>query len=108
MANYIPAGTDLCDPRLSPLHGDVTNLPTAYIASAGFDPLRDEGEEYADKLRSGGVAVWLSRQADLPHGYLNFVGLGGRFAEAAGEAAEALRLGLAITRLDANHAAESR
>jgi acetyl esterase len=108
MANYIPAGTDLRDPRLSPLHGDVADLPPAYIASAGFDPLRDEGEEYADKLRAGGVPVSLSRQADLPHGYLNFVGLGGRFAEAASEAAEALRLGLAPTHLNANHAAESR
>jgi acetyl esterase len=39
--------------------------------------------------------VALARQADLPHGYLNFVGLGGRFAEAAAEAAGALRLGLA-------------
>jgi acetyl esterase/lipase len=108
MANYIPAGTDLRDPRLSPLHGDVTDLPPAYIASAGFDPLRDEGEEYADKLRSGGVPVSLSRQADLPHAYLNFVGLGGRFAEAASEAAEALRLGLAVKHRNANHVAESR
>jgi acetyl esterase len=40
--------------------------------------------------------VTLSRQPDLPHAYLNFVGLGGRFAEAAGEAAAALRLGLAV------------
>jgi acetyl esterase len=40
--------------------------------------------------------VALTRQADLPHGYLNFVGLGGRFAEAASEAAGALRLGLAV------------
>jgi acetyl esterase len=98
MANYIPAGTDLRDPRLSPLHGDVTDLPPAYIASAGFDPLRDEGEAYADKLRAGGIPVTLSRQADLPHGYLNFVGLGGRFVEAASEAAGALRLGLAVAR----------
>jgi acetyl esterase len=44
------------------------------------------------------VPVSLSRQADLPHGYLNFVGIGGRFAEAASEAAEALRLGLAAAR----------
>jgi acetyl esterase len=94
-ANYIPQGTDPSDPRLSPLYGDVTGLPPAYIASAGFDPLRDEGEAYADKLRAGGVPVALSRQADLPHAYLNFVGLGGRFAEAASEAAGALRLGLA-------------
>jgi acetyl esterase len=96
LANYVPAGTDLSDPRLSPLHGEVTGLPPAYIASAGFDPLRDEGEAYADKLRAAGIPVALSRQADLPHGYLNFVGLGGRFAEAASEAAGALRLGLAV------------
>jgi acetyl esterase len=96
LANYIPAGTDLTDPRLSPQHGDVTGLPPAYIASAGFDPVRDDGEAYADKLRARGIPVALTRQADLPHGYLNFVGLGGRFAEAASEAAGALRLGLAV------------
>jgi acetyl esterase len=96
MANYIPAGTDLEDPRLSPQHGDVTEVPPAYIASAGFDPVRDDGEAYADKLRANRIPVALSRQADLPHGYLNFVGLGGRFAEAASEAAGALRLGLAL------------
>ena len=98
LANYIPPGTDVSDPRLSPLHGDVTDLPPAYIASAGFDPIRDDGEAYAEKLRAGGIPVALSRQADLPHAYLNFVGIGGRFAEAAAEAAGALRLGLAVAR----------
>jgi acetyl esterase len=96
MANYIPPGTDVNDPRLSPQHGDVTGLPPAYIASAGFDPIRDDGEAYADKLRAGGIPVALSRQADLPHGFLNFVGLGGRFVEAASEVTGALRLGLAV------------
>lgn len=96
MANYIPPGTDLSDPRLSPLHGEVNGLPSAYIASAGFDPIRDDGVAYAVKLRAAGVPVALSRQPDLPHGYLNFVGLGGRFVEAASEAAGALRLGLAV------------
>jgi acetyl esterase len=94
LANYVPPGTDPSDARLSPLSGDVTGVPPAYVASAGFDPLRDDGEAYADKLRAGGVRVALTRQADLPHAYLNFVGFGGRFAEAASEAAEALRLGL--------------
>lgn len=95
LANYVPDGTDPSDPRLSPLHGDVTGLPPAYVGSAGFDPLRDDGIAYAVKLRAGGVPVALSRQSDLPHAYLNFVGLGGRFAEAAAEAAGALGLGLA-------------
>jgi acetyl esterase len=106
MANYIPAGTDVSDPRVSPQHGEVTGLPPTYIASAGFDPIRDDGEAYADKLRSCGVPVALTRQADLPHGFLNFVGLGGRFTEAASEAAGALRVGLAVvhSRLRPEHA----
>lgn len=105
LANYVPQGTDLSDPRLSPLRGDVSDLPPAYIASAGFDPLRDEGDAYADKLRAAGIRVELSRQADLPHAYLNFVGIGGRFAEAAAEAAGALKRGLAVT---SETAAETR
>jgi acetyl esterase len=96
VSNYIPAGTDLEDPRLSPQHGDVAGVPPAYIATAGFDPVRDDGEAYAKKLSEAGITVALARQADLPHGFLNFVGLGGRFAEAASEAAGALRLGLAM------------
>jgi acetyl esterase len=96
LANYVPSQTDPRDPRLSPLHGDVAGLPPAYIASAGFDPIRDDAVAYADKLRAAGIPVALSRQPDLPHAYLNFVGLGGRFAEAAAEAAGALRLGLAV------------
>jgi acetyl esterase len=106
MANYIPAGTDVSDPRVSPQHGEVTGLPPTYIASAGFDPIRDDGEAYADKHRSCGVPVALTRQADLPHGFLNFVGLGGRFTEAASEAAGALRVGLAVvhSRLRPEHA----
>ncbi|MEC3975060.1 alpha/beta hydrolase [Amycolatopsis sp. H20-H5] len=92
--HYVPRGTDLTDPRLSPLHGEVSGLPPAYIATAGFDPLRDEGEAYAEKLRAAGVPVALSRQPDLIHGYINFIGVGRRFTEALAEAAGALRLGL--------------
>ncbi|GAB3582071.1 alpha/beta hydrolase [Amycolatopsis endophytica] len=93
--HYAPAGVDRTDPRLSPLlTEDFTGLPPAYVATAGFDPLRDEGEEYAAKLRAANVPVTLSRQRDLIHGYMNFLGVGKRFREAASEAAGALRLGL--------------
>ncbi len=94
-AHYVPKGTDLYNPKLSPLHGELSGLPPAYIATAGFDPLRDEGEAYAEKLRKAGVPVALSRQHDLVHGYINFLGVGQRFREATAEAAGALRLGLA-------------
>ncbi|WP_370945238.1 alpha/beta hydrolase [Amycolatopsis sp. cg5] len=86
---------DETDPLASPLLAeDVSGLPPAYIATAGFDPLRDEGEAYAKKLQDAGVSVALSRQDDLIHGYVNFLGVGTRFREAISEAAGALRLGL--------------
>ncbi|GAB3000120.1 alpha/beta hydrolase [Amycolatopsis acidiphila] len=94
--HYAPTGVDRTDPRLSPLLAkDFSGLPPAYIATAGFDPLRDEGEAYGEKLREAGVPVAASRQSDLIHGYVNFLGVGTRFREAAAEAAGALRLGLA-------------
>lgn len=96
--HYATREEDKRDPRYSPLLAeDLAGLPPAYLATAGFDPLRDEGEAYADRLRAAGVPVVLSRQADLIHGYVNFIGIGNRFREALFEAVGALRAGLEIT-----------
>ncbi|MGK3200491.1 alpha/beta hydrolase fold domain-containing protein [Amycolatopsis sp. MEPSY49] len=93
--HYVPSGTDLTDPRLSPLRADdLSGLPPALIVTAGFDPLRDEGEAYAEKLREAGVEVALRRHEDLIHGFINFTGVGTRFREALAETAGALRQGL--------------
>ncbi|KDN16328.1 alpha/beta hydrolase [Amycolatopsis rifamycinica] len=93
--HYVPEGTDLTDPRLSPLHADdLGGLPPALVVTAGFDPLRDEGEAYAEKLREAGVEVALRRHEDLIHGFINFTGVGTRFREALAETAGALRQGL--------------
>src|SRR3954451_14948701 len=90
--HYMPEGTDLTDPRLSPLRADdLSGLPPALIVTAGFDPLRDEGESYAEKLAEAGVDVALRRHDDLIHGFINFTGVGTRFREALAEMAGALR-----------------
>ncbi|CAM4115651.1 alpha/beta hydrolase [Kibdelosporangium persicum] len=97
MGHYAVNEQDKHDPRYSPLLApDLSGLPPAYLATAGFDPLRDEGEAYAERLREAGVPVMLSRHADLIHGYANFLGIGTRFREAMFEAAGVLRSGLEL------------
>ncbi len=92
---YVPERADRADPRVSPLLDDVPpGLAPAYVATAGFDPLRDEGEAYARKLADAGVEVELRRFADQIHGFLSVVGVG-RSAKAA-SAEVAARLGAAL------------
>jgi acetyl esterase len=58
LADYLPDGADLADPRISPLRAqDLAGLPAAVIHTAEFDPMRDEGNAYARKLMAAGVAV---------------------------------------------------
>jgi acetyl esterase len=93
--HYVPEDADPADPRLSPLRADdLSGLPPALVVTAGFDPLRDEGEAYAAKLAEAGVDVALRRHEDLIHGFINFAGVGTRFREALAETAGALRQGL--------------
>lgn len=93
---YLAQADDAMDPRCSPLQADdLAGLPPTYIATAGFDPLRDEGEEFAHRLRSAGVPVALRRHEGLIHGFVNTVSVGHVGREAVLEAAGALRLGLA-------------
>jgi acetyl esterase len=90
--HYLPPEVDRTDPLVSVLYGGVDpGTPPAHVVTAGFDPLRDEGERYAEKLRAAGVAVTAVREPDLPHGFLPFVHLGPRFREAVTTGADALR-----------------
>jgi len=95
--HYCPDVAARTDPRVAVLLADdLRGLPPAYVATAGFDPLRDEGNAFADRLREAGVPVVRRQHDDLIHGFASFLSLGSRFREAVAEAAGALRTGLAL------------
>jgi len=69
---YMPPGTDLTDLRLSPLLAeDVAGLPPAFVLTAGFDPLRDEGRAYADRLIDAGVKTTYVNYPGTIHGFFS-------------------------------------
>jgi acetyl esterase/lipase len=97
--HYVTQEADALDPRCSPLlTKELVGVAPAYVATAGFDPLRDEGEEYAARLREAGVPVALRRHPGLIHAFVNAIGIGHVGRDALLEAAGALRVGLAAAR----------
>lgn len=86
------SGADASDWRLSPLAApDVAGLPRAYIVTAGFDPLRDEGKAYADKLNRAGVAAVYIDYPGMVHGFFNMQAVLPAAREAIADAAKAVR-----------------
>ena len=70
-------------------------LAPAYVVTAGFDPLRDEGEAYAAVLAEHGVAVEAKRYGSMIHGFINMTGLGTEAPAYHREIAGVLRRALA-------------
>ncbi|EGD54788.1 alpha/beta hydrolase [Gordonia neofelifaecis] len=69
---YLESRDQLSDPRVSPLLADdLSGLAPAHVVVAGFDPLRDEGLEYADALEKAGVPVTVERAGSMIHGFIN-------------------------------------
>jgi len=73
MKQYLPEGTDPADLRISPGHSaDLSGLPPAVVITAGHDPLSDEGDEYAQRLKAAGVPVVHKRYDQLAHAFTAF------------------------------------
>ena len=80
---YVPDPADRADPRVSPAHTpSLAGLPSATVVVAEHDPLRDEGREYAARLKADGVAVEFLEFPGQIHGFLAMSGVIGGAEEA--------------------------
>jgi acetyl esterase len=90
--HYLPDVGRRFDPDAAPLRADaLAGLPPAVVVTAEFDPLRDEGEAYAQRLAGAGVAVRTCSYDGLIHGFLRRYRLLDRGQPAINEIAQALR-----------------
>jgi acetyl esterase len=89
MGHYQP---DVSHTKASPMAADnLSGLPPALVITGEFDPLRDEGEAYADRLRQAGVPVVHTRYDGMIHGFFGLRAIFDASTKAMDEATRALR-----------------
>ncbi len=94
--HYLPDANAADDPLVSPAAAEsLSDLPPAFVATAEFDPLRDEGEAYAAALRAAGVDAVSKRYDGMIHGFFQLGGVIDRTNELINDCAGALRAELA-------------
>ncbi|HEX3634974.1 MAG TPA: alpha/beta hydrolase [Paraburkholderia sp.] len=98
---YVRDKSDRDDWRFAPLDGqhnapDFSGLAAAWIATAEYDPLSDEGDAYAEKLRAAGNQVALKRYPGMIHEFFKMGGFVPDVAEAHADAAAALRTAFGV------------
>ena len=76
MRHYIADPADATDTRVCPVRmPTLRRLPPAFVVTAEYDVLRDEGERYVERLREDGVDVTFERAAGLHHGFIRLFGI---------------------------------
>jgi acetyl esterase len=98
---YVRDASDRDDWRFAPLDGtrgapEFGGLAPAWIATAEYDPLSDEGAAYAEKLRAAGNEVTLKRYAGMIHEFFKMGGFVPDVAQAHSGAARVLRLAFGL------------
>jgi acetyl esterase len=89
---YVPDPADRSNPEASPLRADdLSDLPPAVVLTAEYDPLRDEGRAYAQRLRDAGVDVATHHYDDMSHPFFAFVNVFERTTEAIERVAARVR-----------------
>ena len=69
---YLADEADGDNPYARPMAADdLSGLPSAFVLTVQYDPLRDEGEAYAERLRAAGVPAEVSRYDGVVHGFFN-------------------------------------
>lgn len=93
--HYLGEGVDRRDPRVSPLFADdLTGLPPAFVITAEYDPLRDEGEAYGERLADAEVDVGVRRYDGMIHAFFQLNGVIDAADGALDDAVEHLRRAL--------------
>jgi acetyl esterase/lipase len=91
-SQYLRGPADAADPHAVPMRNvDLSHLPPALVLTGECDLLRDEGEEYGERLRAAGVEAQITRYPRMPHGFLDYRGLVDEGWDALDEIGEMLR-----------------
>lgn len=88
---YINSRDDIYDPRLSPLRGNLAQLPPAFIVTAEYDPLVDQGRAYAEALQHQGNQVIYKEYPRQVHGFMSIYPLASQAPAALRDMANFLR-----------------
>ncbi|MBL8550581.1 MAG: alpha/beta hydrolase [Hyphomonadaceae bacterium] len=96
MKSYLQSPDDRGHPYASPAFGDLHHMPSAYLAVAAMDPLRDDSYALAEALQRAGAPVEVREYAGVIHGFTQFSSACAKGREALEDLADALKTALAV------------